>query len=305
MSRYTLDGRLGKLLVRGAQLGADVAEAVTAASLDLTTSEVSELSLSIADPGLKLLAARLFTAGTPTQAGSRITYGPLSLEVRSVEVNSGPSLTILARDAGAYRLKRTRGVLVRRGLSPTQAAQLDARAAGLGFVGEPSPKRPTVARTKDESAYDSAARWAEELGYSFFISAGVVYFARPSFLVRRPAKLVLRWNADPAKADPLIRDIPACKRSGDDANGKASSFDVDLLGALGDKALPGMAATLSGVPTFDGAYMVDRVGITLDATSPTAVSASTPINPDPQKPDPTDETQTGITPPKDDTEATP
>jgi cell wall-associated NlpC family hydrolase len=282
LSRYTLDGRIGALIVRGNQLRADLAEAITGATLDLSTSEVSQLTMTISDPELKLLASKLFDAGSDKRAGSQIDYGPLRLEVRAVEVVDGPALSITARDLGAYKLKRITGATVRRNMSPTESAAIDAKAAGLKFVGEASPRRPSVARAKDESAYDATGRHAEELGYLRFISAGVLYFARPSFLVKRTAGLALRWDTANTRTTPGLTKLPSCKRSGDDANGRVATFGVELYGELADKALPGMAVDLAGVPTFDGRYMIDSVGLELNDTAPATIAASTPVNPVPQ-----------------------
>lgn len=286
--RYTLDGRLGALIVRGAGLTADVAEAVTRATLDLSSTEVTQLDLTIRDPDLKLLAARLFEPGTPTTAGSSVDYGALKLEVRRLSVEAGPSLAIVARDLGAYKLKRARGPLLRRNLSPTQSAALDAKAAGLKFVGEASAKRPTVAREADESAWDATGRHADELGFLRFVTAGVLYFGRPTFLIKRAGVTTsATWSRTDggARTDGRLRDVPKCSRSGDEV-GRVASVEVEFLGELGDRILPGGKLALRGVPTFEGDYFVDKATVELDDTSPVRVSASTAVNPKPQPPEP-------------------
>lgn len=285
--RYTLDGRLGALIVRGNGLRADLAEAVTRATLDLSATEVTQLDLVLRDPELKLLGSRLFAPGTPTTAGSPIDYGALRLEVRRVSVEPGPSLAITARDLGAYKLKRAKGPHVRRNASPTEAAAADAKAVGLGFVGEPSARRPTVAREADETAWDALGRWADELGFLRFVSAGVLYFGRPTFLIGRAAIAhTAAWSAAGAGArtDGRLRDVPKCSRSGDEA-GRVASAEVEFLGELGDRVLPGHKLVIRGVPTFDADYFVDKVTVELDDVSPVRVSASTAVNPKPNPPE--------------------
>ena len=283
--RYTLDGRLGRLRVRGAKLKANVAQAVTSASLELATGAVTELKLTIADPDLELLAARLFVPGTDRKGGSPVDYMDLKLEVAAVEVDGG-ILTVSARSLGAQKLRRARGKLVRRKLSPTAWARLEAKAAGLKFVGEPSPERRQIVRQAGddaETSWDTLNRLAEELGYITFEAAGVLYFGRPTWLAdRAQRRLRIAWKG--ADTDPRILTMPKCRRTGDNAR-KVAEVEVELAGTLGDDVRPGHRFTLDGVPTFDGRYLVDSVTIPLDDASPVSVKASTPINPTPQPPD--------------------
>lgn len=283
--RYTLDGRLGRLRVRGAKLKANVARAVTSASLELATGAVTELKLTLSDPDLELLASRLFVPGTDRKAGSPVDYMDLKLEVAAVELNGGV-LTVSARSLGAQKLRRARGKLVRKGLSPTDWARLEAKAAGLKFVGEPSPKRRQIVRQAGddpETSWDTLGRLAEELGYITFEAAGVLYFGRPSWLAdRAERRLRVAWKG--ADTDPRILTMPACRRTGDNSR-KVAEVNVELTGELGDDVRPGHRLTLDGIPTFDGRYLVDSVTIELDDAAPVAVKASTPINPTPQPPD--------------------
>lgn len=285
--RYTLDGRLGRLIVRGRTLRADIAEATTKAALDLSASQVTQLDLTISDPDLKLLAAGLFEPSTPTKGGSQVDYGTLLLEVAAVEVSDqgrGAELQVTARSLGAGKLKRARGALVRRNLSPTAFVALEAKAAGLRFIGEPSATRTTITRQggdQAESSWDTINRLAKELGFIAFESGGALYFGRPTYLIGHTAAVRVAW---PAKADDGVRALPRCRKAPGDGE-VAASVDLELVGAAGDNVYPGMALDLSGVPGFTGRYLITGVGITLDDTSPVSVSATTPINPAPEPPE--------------------
>lgn len=282
--RYSLDGKLGRLIVRGGRLRADIAEAVTSASLSLSSGEVTQLTLTIVDNDFDVLRSGLFSAGTPTKRGSRCDYGGLDLEVRAIEVAARGAdnvLTITARSVGAGNARRKRGAHVRKNLSPTQYVALGAKAAGLKFTGQPSAKRKTIARKKDESEWDTWQRLAQELGYVCFEAAGRVYFGKPTWLIGKTKTLRVAWKG--RRTGDAIDELPNCRRSGDDAK-RAAQVTAKLRGDLGEDALPGMRFVLHGVPTFEGEYMVDTVTMDLAEDTAASVAASTPINPKPQPP---------------------
>lgn len=282
--RYSLDGRLGQLIVRGGRLRADIAEAVTSASLSLSSSEVTQLTLTIVDNDFDVLRSGLFSAGTPTKRGSRCDYAGLHLEVRAIEIAARGTdnvLTVTARSVGAGNARRKRGAHVRRNLTPTQYVALGAKAAGLKFTGQPSAKRKSISRNKDESEWDTWQRLAQELGYVCFEAAGRVYFGKPTWLIDKTPTIRVAWKG--RRTGDAIDELPNCRRSGDDAK-RAAQVSAKLRGDLGEDALPGMRFVLDGVPTFEGAYMVDSVSIDLAEGMAATVSASTPINPKPQPP---------------------
>lgn len=287
MGTYSLDGRLGNVIVRGAKLRGNIVEAVTSATLSLSSTEATQLDLTLIDDGWDVLRSGLFDAGTPSKAGSRCDFGDLDLEVRAIEVaprGVDHAIRITARSLGVGKLKRARGPLIRKNLTPTQFVKLEAKRAGLRCVGQPSTKRKAIARQsgKDaESSWDTCQRLAKELGYVCFEAAGVLYFGRPTWLVQRTKELRVEWKGK--RTDGAIDAIPTCRRSGDDPKNRAT-VDASLRGKLGELARPGMALVLDGVPTFDGRYMVNTVTIPLAEGTPVSVSAGTPENPKPEPP---------------------
>lgn len=290
MPSYSLDGRLGMVIARGAKLSADLAEGVTAGSLSLTLGEVSQLSLTVLDSGdFKLLESGLFSAGTPRRRGSQLDYGGLNFEVRSVEVASQGervALNITARSIGAGNLKRARGPLVRKKISPTQFAALEAKAAGLKFIGQRSTKRAVITRKagdEPESSWDTIQRLASELGFVCFEAAGVLYFGKPTWLLEREDRLEYRIAWKGAKTDDGLDDLPRCRRSGDDPKNVAT-VSATLRGTAGDEVLPGMALVLDGVPSFEGAYLIESVTLGLGEGQAAQVEATTAVNPAKQPP---------------------
>lgn len=288
MATFDLDGRLGDLIVRGARLKGNVAESVLTAAVSLSTSEVTQLDLTLVDDaGFTLLRSGLFAPGTTHTRGSRCDYRDLALEVRAVEVaarGTGPAIRVTARSLGAGNLKRDRGQLVRKGLSPTQFVALLAKAAGLRFVGQPSAERKQITRKagKDaETSWDTCQRLATELGYLCFEAAGTLYFGKPTWLADRGRELRVTWKG--TRTDNALDALPTCRRTGDNAR-RLAEISASLRGSLGEDARPGMALILDGIPTFDGRYLVDSVSLPLAENAPADVSASTPVNPKPEPP---------------------
>lgn len=276
---------LAPILLRDEKLKANVAEAIIGApTLDLQTTAVSQFTVSLEDPGFKLLDRGLFAQKTP------LVYRDLHFEVAALETGglAEETLTVSARSRGAQLMNRRKGAKVWRDLSPTSVMEHRARDAGLAFVGEPSPKRKRVARLdakgdRPESDWTMGERLARELGYWLFESAGTLYFARPRWLVKRSRDLTVRWLGKRAKGDIVPVAVPVARRSVDSADGATVSVDVEYDDADGFR--PGRVLELAGVPTFAKDYIVTGVIITLDGVSPPSIEAATPVDPKPEPPD--------------------
>jgi len=294
MSRFLTSGRLSAIVARGAPLYADVAGAVLSATLDLSATEVSQLSLTLDDRRLEVLGRGLFTAGTLTTAGSQLDYAGFKMECRAVELSPSGTLTVTARSLGVCKLRRARGALVRRSLSPTTFAGIEAHAAGLKFVGQPSPKRSSIIRTtatadggEAETSWDTLQRLAKELGFLCFEAGGILYFGTPTWFVGRTSAASLTVGISSSTHQPVddrVLSRPSLRTSGDDAR-RVATLDVDVTYELGATLLPGHRLDLSGVPGFSARYMIDKVTLDLASDAPASVSASTPVNPTPEPPE--------------------
>jgi len=284
---YTLDGRLGRLIARGGKLSANVAERVVSGGVELTASEVSQLTLSLVDDAdLNVLDSRLFYAGTPDKAGSRLDFAGLNFEVRAVDIaprGDDHVLTVTARPLGVGRLKRARGAKVRKNLSPTAWVRAEAKAAGLGFVGQTSAKRKSIARkgavdgNDAESSWDVITRLAEEVGFIVFEAAGGLYFGKPTWLVDQLADFRLAWKGEQTSG--TVDALPVCRRTGDDPK-RLATVDAFLRGEAAEELTTGQALNLTGVPTFEDRYLIDRVYIPFREGTAVEVTAVTPIDPE-------------------------
>jgi cell wall-associated NlpC family hydrolase len=330
--RYTADGRAGRIIARGKPLNDDLAGLLLSGKVELSTAEVSQITLTFADPSLTLLGSRLFDP--PRQvgaAGSALDYAGLRFEVAAVEVGDDSGVTtlgVVARSLGMQKLRRPFNaadtpVLTpvypmpgqpgfigpvtqdqinaakslpnpapaggARGLSPTDWVRQQAEYVGLRFRGEESATRDMIAPTTDDQTKQTETLWAviqrlaKELGFVAFESAGVLYFGRPTWLADHATSLRVNWGGTPSPGGLL--SPPKCRRTGDDPKNHASAtIDLSFAATLDDQMTPGMALDLTGVPTFAGRYLVQSVSIPLADDEPIALSAATPINPEPEPP---------------------
>jgi cell wall-associated NlpC family hydrolase len=287
MPYTSLDGRLGKLIARGGNLSADVAERVVAGDVQLSSAESDQLTITLVDDAdLNVLGSNLFEAGTPTARGSRLDFARLRFEVRSVEITprgTDHALTVTARSLGTCRLKRDRGAHVWRNVSPTQIARKLATDAGLEFVGQGTGKRKSIARKGaeagelGESSWDVIVRLAGEAGFITYESAGVLYFAKPTWLVEELDAFPLRWRGTGTGG--TVDALPTCRRVGDDPK-RLATVTARLRGDAAEDLNPGQALELSGVSSFDGRYLIDSITVPLLENAAVEVTALTPINPD-------------------------
>jgi hypothetical protein len=178
-----------------------------------------------------------------------------------------------------------------RGLSPTAYLKIQAKHVGLKFVGQDTAIYQTIGPTMNdqtkrlESLWEVAQRLAKEVGFVVFEAAGTLYFGQPTWLVRRTPRIKVEW--DGSKTASTVIGVPTCRRTGDDpANQNTATIEVTLSPEAGEKALPGMAFDLAGVPTFNGRYIVTDVAIPLADNTTVRVSAATPENPEPDPPAP-------------------
>lgn len=282
---FSLEGPAGELRVHGAQLDLDIVEAITDASLKMSTSEVTELALTIDDRRFEALATGLFDPGTTTVPGSRVDYAELALELRAMELSPQGQLSLAARSWPVSELKRPTPSKVSVGLSPSAWVAAEARAAGLKAVCQPTPSAATVTLQQNETRWDTMQRLAKELGFICFEAIGTVFFGKPTWLISRKDALTLNVTigSDRQPLDGRILARPSLRRSSDAAT-KVAELSVDVLPELGQGFLPGDVLHLSGMPVYSGKYLIDSVDIDLADNGIVSISASTPVDPTPQPP---------------------
>ena len=292
-------GRLSSLIVRGSKLSAQVQEAVTSATLSWSTTEVTQLSLTLADPGFELWRDAVFAKGSKIifrQAG----LPDLTLRVAALNLDGGPAGTggfqVQARSWGVHKLKQRRGPHMLRNVSPTEYVRSECRKAGLKFVGQPTAKRGQVSRDTAKkgqstqgsgrpSSWTTFQRLAQEVGFYCFEFSDTIYFGKPTWLINR-TKASATQVALPLPGAPeawVAGAMPAIALS-EDAEVAVEVSGISLPLARYKDCRPGQALRLRGLPPFNDHYLTTAMTANLLGVGTLDLTAATPVNPKPQPP---------------------
>jgi cell wall-associated NlpC family hydrolase len=293
--------RLGRVFVHGNKLDAEIAEVVTDASLSWSTTEVTQLSLTVNDPGFVLWRKGIFAKGVALlyrEPGMK----DVELRISATSLDGGAGglggFTVLARSKGVQALRRRRGPKVMKKASPTDFVKAECKAVGLEVVAQSTATRGQVARDvpakgdEDSQGADKPSSWttflrlAEEVGFVCFEFMGTVYFGKPTWLIEQDKEPVQVALPLPGSEEAwMSRTMPTIDDS-EDASAPVSVSGIELEpGRLGE-VRPGGALRLRGLPPFNDKYLITSVTLPLLGTAGIDVSAETPINPEPQPPEP-------------------
>jgi hypothetical protein len=283
------NGSLARFQINGDALAADVAKSIIGVpSLSMSVTQITQVTVVVHDPDFALLKSGVLSIRAP------VSFDDEQMELSVIETGGTvtPSLTLKARSRGPQRLKDDKGAKVFSGLSPTDLARQSATAAGMGFRGQPSPSRPTMSRVgataqggEDQSQWDLLRDLAAQEGFLMFDVSNVLHFGKPTWFVANPSRLWRLVFPSPSGAeveDLFSLNVPQCRRSANDED-EAVSTTVSVPWEAGSLMRPGQVLRLAGVPTFDADYIIDSVDVPLDGSSPVDVSASTPVDPEPQE----------------------
>lgn len=302
-----------ELIFEGGGAARDLVDVATGGRVNLTADEVAQVDLEVVDVGLALTSSGYFSLRRA------FTWRGLDMSIAAVERGTGadglPEVRITGRERGAQRLKRTNvdavgkaigdvpfafgasasgvRIIEAAGLSPTEWAAAQAAAAGLRFHGKGTARRSDIAPTKSqegiyESPWAMLQRLADEEGFLAFASAGVLYFAPPSWLAENaPAVIAVKVSASPGLGEVLGDDyaigIPQVRESTDNLDG--AELEVLLPRWRGEQVRPGMALTVQGLATgHSGRWLIREVSWPVDGGEDyVTVAARVPLDP-PAKP---------------------
>ena len=179
---------LASLRIGGAQLAANVANAITDCVIDLSTTQASTLTVTIEDPFRVLLRSSLFA--------STVTASIEGHDFVLVQVSkTGNSMVATFEDSAINALRHRTGQRVVAPNTMTRvafAALLVAEVPGLKLVGWPSAQiaveslsRGTAA-TPDEDSWTCLTRLASEIGWECYAVDNTIYFGPDSWLLQSP-----------------------------------------------------------------------------------------------------------------------
>lgn len=283
-----LDNKQGarEVYFRGRRLDEEIIDNITAIEIDMSTTQVTELTIVIEDPEFKFLKSGVFDVGT------NINYRGLRLVISVLETSAGGgqgSITVRCRPLGVEKLKKLRGKFVMKNVTVGTYVKKECQRAGVKAVVQTGgEKKKQIARdvkqkgqkydnTNFPSAWTTFQRLADEYGYLMYEIAGTVYFGKPKWLVRTQPKVQVQYNADNGK-EPY--SIPEFRQSNDNNDVELS---VELPIERSGDVLPGHGIVVSGFPKFSGTYFITNVNYPLIGVGTVSVTASTVENPKPQK----------------------
>lgn len=209
---------------------ADISQWINRMEVSLTMDSVSQISIEVSDPGLRLLAANYFNVRR------RLTYLGLDMEIAAVEVTQGTAGEIVrldCRSRAAQRMKRKKGKNLFTGGSSTAYAATQARDFGLSYFGEKTAKKNNIAQSQngqaDESVWSVLQRLANENQFKMFETDGKLFYASQQFLLGKFA-LVGTDGDDPAFLATPIRWLDA-------SNEDVYEYQARIVGPKGSPRL--------------------------------------------------------------------
>lgn len=262
---------LEDVFVQGKPLDDQTQKYIYSADLEMSTTEVSELAISLDDPDFDVLKKGTFDINTP------VTYRGAHLYVAVVETNDGGGLgglTIRCRPLAVRKLKdfkttdKNKGVY--KDLTPGDYVIAECKRAGVAktpFV-QKGKKKHKIVRDKEEagvtydpasepSAWTTMQRLAAEEGYILYEVGGVIYFGQPTWLVKHLPTLEVVWYSADGK-EPA--SIPQFRQTVDS---KDTEITVELPIARAGHVFPGCNFTITDFPRFKGPFYVTGVSYPL------------------------------------------
>jgi surface antigen len=294
----TLDGaRLKQITVSGTNISAQLAGACVAASLSISNSQVTEMSLAFQDsPDADLFTSKLFARG------ASIRYGDWYLVADGVEFGpgaAGPVLRVTAPSKFVTALRKQTGAKSWGTVPVSSWVKSVAESVGMKALVQPGLGSKTIARQAPasgqpaENTWDVLTQQSREAGTWLFEYGATLVFAKPSYLVKAtwPRRTwALTWN-DWFSYSPGMTGMPTYR---DDPSAELpETLTVKLVSADADQARPGDALTLNGANAgpMAGTWIVNAVAFPLKVADAVTLTCQRPIDP-------------AVEPPRTDTAAT-
>lgn len=275
MSRHV---DLDTVTLAGKRLSADLTAAITGLTVEYGTDAVAQLTLTCTDSG-PLASSRLLVPDTtvtwlddPWEIGGRTTtWGDDNTIVHE----------IVCRSTLARRLRRTYKASAEQRVSPSQWVTRRVTAAHGRAVCQPSSKRGTIAQTSGDnrqSTLDVIANLASDLGWSWVESGSRLLFGSRYWAWRNAPSgqktYAITWGRDD-RTDALSAELGV----DDDDTETAASGTITVPYELGRRLRPWDLLDAAGFGRDSGTWLVEKLTITADGSTPVTVDVSQPLPP--------------------------
>jgi uncharacterized membrane protein YgcG len=269
--------QLEHLIVRGRRVtSGTLGEAILSASAAVSTTQISDISVTFHDPDFELLKSGLFEKhGVVDFLGFRQQI--YTVTTGAAADNRG-QVTIQCRAAAAVKLQNRQGTRVLRNASPTDFVVSECHKAGVKVRAQRSANRKIISRDtgNGESSWTTMERLAREVGFLLFESAGTVYFGKPSWLAARDTQ-VLRVTYNSGYDTDTI-GVPAFSDT-IGQHGISVQFDVERE-RLHD-FMPGQRLRIMFAPYDKQIFLVTGLSFPIARDGVATVTAAKPVDPKP------------------------
>jgi len=274
----------------------DITPAITRLSASFTMDMASEINFEVVDKDFKFASAGYFDIRRD------ITYAGMLFEVSAVDVqrSSGldPLYRIAARSKAIQLMKRDKGAEAFTGLTPTQFAATVAARFSMGFFGQETTKSQTIVKGRsanvDESVWDVLSRVANDNQFVVYETNNILFFTSqthlagkwgdPDFIFQGNTLIPFGWPESLDSAFPgaqnryQLMEMPSLRRSDDDPMDAEGTILVERTN--GRQLRPGMTINLTGIPKFEGLYLITAVEFEEGVADPVTVSFRIPSDPE-------------------------
>jgi hypothetical protein len=287
------------IVLNGVRLTDDFGGGLISCTFDASASQSTQIEFAYIDPDFIFTRSKAkFTIGDPA---SFLGYRFQVSRVAIAEEAGNPKVTVSLRSDLVRKLKELQGKKVMYDVSPSEFIASELKSIGATGVLQKSPRRNTVARDvkakgenqgldpesadNEMSAWTTFRRFAQETGYLLFEDSGTLYFGQPEWLTARdttPLTVAYGQRAFDKATGRRTRpfDVPECSTSIDS---KVSEVTAKVEPGLYKQVRIGQALKLAGVPGFAATYMIQSLSYDMMGTSSLNVTATTPINQEPEK----------------------
>lgn len=232
-------------------------------SMSLTVEQASEISIDFNDPNWTYAQSFKDPKAKKNEdrgpIGKKAMYGTdMPLAVTSMSLGPGPvgigGTTLKLQPGGIFRSKNIKGALTRNNITPTQYAKDAAAHAGMKFVGQNSPVRPSIVRdtaaandaSSEASDWSTVQRLAGEEGFLAYECLNTLYFATPKWLFDKMPTYTVGLGSLVADDNFRLMELPSIEMSTAKKDADEITFKLPLRAA--GKILPGHTVTVKGVP---------------------------------------------------------
>lgn len=253
-------------------------------SASYTMDGSSQVTLTYLDPNYSFMKAGQF------RIRRRIQYQGRPFEIASIETqqSSGgsPQVIVEARSAPIQQMKRDKKPEAYGQMSASDFALMIAGRYGLSSLVEPTQKVQTIVKAKnpnsDESTWDVLVRLANDNQFVCFESRGMLIFASQPYIMGKLGTISLSYPPNDGKGRATLIGTPKMRKSDDESLEASGSATVDR--SVGEGMRAGQTVRVSGIPEFNGSYLVTEVRFEDNVPDPVEIFFRTPQKPQAKAP---------------------